>query len=145
VTHPDIRLGSISDVRGMSEVVQKHWEEVCRAKHLMVLDPWWEKYEAMEQNGILFTLLAGDVGYSVNFCMPHLHYRGLVCAQNDVLFVDPEHRGGLGKALIQDTEDEAARRGARAMFWHAKQATSLDALLPRIGYELFEHIYMRDL
>lgn len=131
-------------------LLRAHWEEIARNKGLMVLAPDWDRYAAIEASGTLFVLGAYDdagelVGYSVTFVDTHLHYSGLVCATNDVLFVAPEHRGGLGRQLMAETEREATARGARLLLWHAKQGTALDALLPRLGYAVQDIIYSKEL
>ena len=72
----------------------------------MKLKPNWPMYESVDQNGFLFIYLAMQddvcIGYSMNIIMHHFHYADLRVAQNDVLFVKKEFRGGrLGLRLLK--------------------------------------------
>ncbi len=116
----------------------------------MVLKPDLERYVALEAAGALLGLMAyiGDeiVGYSVNVISRHLHYADLVCAHNDVLFVAAAHRESpLGLRLIRETRRAAKARGAHLMLWHAKEATALANILPKMGCKVQEIIYSEEL
>ncbi len=145
-----IRRITIAELREQSpELLRAHWLEVAKRRDLMVLDPDWPRYEAMEAAGSLLCLGAfvdgAMVGYSVSIVSPHLHYAGLVTAQNDVLFVSEPHRKSrIGLGLIRATEQEAKERGARLVSWHAKEATALHELLPALGYGVHETIFARE-
>ncbi len=130
-------------------LLQAHRDELATARHLMEVAPHLEAYRALEQNGALLALVAyrGDeiAGYSINFTGPHLHYSGLRYAQNDVLYVKPEHRGGrLGVRLMRETERLARERGARMMMWHAKPGTALEQMLPRMRYGVQDIVYSKE-
>lgn len=146
-----IETDRVADVIDLSTALQtEHWEEIAKNKHLMVLAPDVEKYARIEQAGKLFAVLAYDgdemVGYSVNILDNNLHYRDLVQAQNDVLFVKPTHRAGrLFMRLREATLRMAAARGVRLMLWHAKEATPLAEILPRLGCKVQDIIYSEEL
>lgn len=133
------------------DMLRAHYDEVALHKDLMVLRPRWEVYHLMQEAGTLFALGARVdgllVGYSASFIADHLHYASLRYAQNDVLFVAPEHRKTrLGIRLISETETEAKARGARMMLWHAKPQTPLDFLLSRSDrYSVQDVIYSKRL
>jgi GNAT superfamily N-acetyltransferase len=131
-------------------LLEAHWHESARNKHLMVLKPDVARYQALEAAGALLSLVAyvdeTIVGYSVNIVSPHLHYADLLCAHNDVLFVAGEYRTTpLGLKLIRETERAARARGAHLMLWHAKQDTALSNILPRMGCKVQEIIYTKEL
>lgn len=131
-------------------LLDEHWHESARNKHLMVLKPDLARYEALEAAGALLGLFAyvdGEiVGYSVNVLSPHLHYVDLVCAHNDVLFIAKSHRNSpLGLRLIRATRRAAAARGAHLMLWHAKEGTPLSQILPKLGCKVQEIIYSEEL
>lgn len=137
-------------IANAGQLLQEHWEEVAKNKGIMVLKPDNRRYIAMEQHGILFTLVAYDhgklVGYSLNFINQHLHYADLRYAQNDVLFVKDEYRNSpWGLKLIKETERVAREKGARMMLWHAKQGTQLDKIMPRLKYGVQDIIYSKEL
>jgi GNAT superfamily N-acetyltransferase len=134
----------------VAELLAMHVDELASHKHLMKLDPAIETYEAMEDGGMLASLFVYDeneklIGYSVNFIVPHLHYSELVTCQNDVLFIHPDHRHGrIGMRLIAATEQLAKERGAKLISWHVKENTTLQALMPRLGYKVQEITYMKE-
>ena len=133
-----------------ASLLDAHWEESARNKHLMVLKPDVARYAAMEAAGALLSLVAyidGEVvGYSVNIITPHLHYSDMICCMNDVLFTAKEHRQSpLGLKLIRDTERAAKARGAQLMLWHAKEDTSLSCILPKMGCKVQEITYSKEL
>jgi GNAT superfamily N-acetyltransferase len=131
-------------------LLEAHWHESARNKHLMVLKPDVARYQALEAAGALLSLVAyvdeTIVGYSVNIVSPHLHYADLLCAHNDVLFVAKEYRErSLGLKLIRETERAARARGAHLMLWHAKEDTALSSILPKMGCKVQEIIYTKEL
>ncbi len=126
----------------------EHWEEVAKNKQVMVLNPDVERYRLMESAGMVMSLGAfidGEmVGYSVSFIGTHLHYAGLIYANNDVIYVRKDCRNGkAGVQLIKETERMAKERGAKLMLWHAKESTAFDSLLPRLGYGVQDVIYSK--
>ena len=127
-----------------------HWEEIALNKRIMVPKPDIEQYQALERAGRLLILAAHApdgalAGYSVNFLTHHLHYADLRVLSNDLLYVAKAHRRGrLGLRLIRATEARAKDAGAQLVLWHAKPATALDALLPRLGYGVQDVIYSQE-
>jgi hypothetical protein len=146
----DIRLGSYKDVAQAAALLDEHWIELAKNKDLMVLSPALERYEAMENADFMFTLCAyldGElIGYSTNFIVTHMHYSGLLVCSNDLLFISKPYRNSsLGGNLIRVTEEEAVKRGAKLMLWHAKENTPLSACLPKMGCKVQEVIYSKEL
>lgn len=145
-----IELSDIHQLRPeVGELLKDHWKEVARNKSLMVLDPDWEKYQALDDSGVLLTLAARRqgrlVGYSVTIIGQHLHYRGLTVATNDVIYLSPGARSMTGFRLVSETEQHAAIRGAELFSWHAKPGTALDRLLKKRQYGVQDIIYSRQL
>lgn len=144
-----IRRTTIAELReSAAELIRAHWDEVALSKDLMVLDPNWSKYELLEVGGGLVSVGAyvddALVGYSVGLVTGHLHYKGLVYYQNDVLFVATDHRrSSVGLALIAASEEMAAAMGAKMACWHAKQNTALERLLEARRYAVQDIIYSR--
>lgn len=145
-----IREGSVFEALSSSDILEEHWNELVKRKHLLKVNPHNEVYKCLEDNGQLFTLIAECdnkmVGYSVNTLTPHLHYMDVMVCANDLLFVLKEYRNSpLGIKLIKETEKLARERGAQVMTWHAKPNTPLDKILPRLSNNLHEHIYTKEL
>jgi GNAT superfamily N-acetyltransferase len=127
-------------------LLEAHREELTTNPDLMVLDPDIARYQTLEAAGALLSLglFKGDdlVGYSINNMFTHSHYGGLLVCQNELLFLAKAHRRGMaGVRLIAATEQTARDRGADMMLWHAKPRTTLDRMLPRMGYRTQDIVY----
>lgn len=139
------RMGSL-----LLPLLEEHWNESAKNKHLMILKPDIEKYKLFEQLGAIITLFAyvedKIVGYSCNIIQPHMHYSDLICAYNDVLFVAKEYRNSpLGIRLIKETEKAVKAKGVKLLLWHAKENTTLAKILPKMGCNLQELIYSKEI
>lgn len=127
-----------------------HREELTTEKDIMEFDPDVATYRVLEECGKLVSLgaYAGDVlvGYSINIVSCHLHYRKLLYASNDVLYLAPDFRNQKhGNLLIDATELACHNKGAQMLLWHAKPDTALSVILPRKGYKVQDIIYMQRL
>ena len=147
----DIKLATVDEMLAEASILfEEHFEEIARNKQVMKLKPDELTYRKMEDAGQIFILSARQsdvlIGYSVNFVTNHLHYADLRIAQNDLLFISKEHRGGrIGLKLIRETERHATSLGGKLMLWHCKENTTLSALLPRINYGVQDIIYSKEL
>jgi GNAT superfamily N-acetyltransferase len=137
-------------------LLEEHYAELATVPDIMLLKPDVERYQTLEAAGNLFAIGMFDthvdahvdagvetlVGYSVNIVCTNLHYGDLLMCQNDLLFVRKSHRRGMtGMRLITATERAAKDRGVKMMLWHAKPGTTLDRMLPRLGYGIQDIIY----
>ena len=151
VPKTEIRLCTLDKFKVKADpLFQEHYEEIALRKDLMELKPNWPLYDALDQSGSLFIYLAmqGDVciGYSMNLVANHLHYADLKYSQNDVLFIKKEFRGGrIGLRLMKVTEEHAKFLGCKVMLWHAKERTTLAALLPRLKYGVQDIMFSKEL
>ena len=151
VPKTEIRLCTLDEFKVLAEpLFEEHYEEIARNKQIMKLKPNYHLYEALNSTGWLFIYVAMQddvcIGYSMNIMMHHLHYADLRVAQNDILFVKKELRGGrLGLRLLRATEDHARSNGCKLMLWHAKENTALDKLLPKLKYGVQEIMYSKEI
>lgn len=133
----DIRTSTVAEMREHAmPLLRAHWVEVGRNRDVMVLNPKWIAYEAMEKAGMLLALAAWDgeqlVGYSATFVIENIHYSPIIYAQNDVIFVEQSKRGaGVFLRLRDETEARAEAMGAVEVRWHAKSGTALDRKMAR--------------
>lgn len=147
----EIREASVQQMLdSATELFKEHYDEIALNKQVMVLEPFVEKYLALEAQNEIFVLAlhSGDevIGYSVNFLFNHVHYAKLRVCSNDLLFVSKEHRNGrAGYMLIKETEKFAKQRDAQLMFWHAKPNTALEKLMPRLGYGYQDIIFSKEI
>ena len=147
----DIRFSSVDEMLAHANVLfEEHYEEIALNKEVMKLKPDEKTYRNLEQMRKIFILSAWQddvlIGYSVNFVLNHPHYADLVLTQNDLLFIKKEMRGSrAGLRLIKETETHATSLGCKLMLWHAKENTTLAALLPRLKYGVQDIIYSKEL
>ena len=151
ISKTEIKLATVDEMLAEAQTLfDEHYEEIARNKHVMVLKPDEETYRKSEEMGTIFILSARQndqlIGYSVNFVTNHLHYADLKLAQNDLLFISKEHRGGrIGLKLIKETEKHATLLGCKLMLWHAKESTTLAHMLPRLKYGVQDIIFSKEL
>jgi len=129
-------------------ILAEHYDELTRDKDVVKLAPNWEGYESLERAGKLYTISAWDdgelVGYSVFLYGTSLHYRETMFAVNDVLFLRASHRvGSTGLRLIRECEKQLAVLGVKKIIWRVKYGTTMEKLLPRMGYESEEHTFTK--
>lgn len=141
---------SIEEILEDEFLLEENWEAVAKNKQIMLLSPDREKYLNLSKNNQLICLAAKIdgvmVGYSVNILQYHLHYSNLFFCNNDVIFLCEDLRNTpLGLRLIKQTEKAAKAKGAKLMLWHAKEGTSLDKLLPKMGCKVQDIIYSKEL
>jgi GNAT superfamily N-acetyltransferase len=131
-------------------LLSDHRDELATHRNLMVLKPDVEKYRALEDQGKLITIALYDgetiVGYSVTMLTGHLHYSDLSLAYNDVLYVHPQYRkGSWGVKLIKMTEQVAKERGMQLILFHGKEHTLFSNLMPRLGYQVQDIVFSKEL
>lgn len=120
-------------------LLEMHYDELTMHKEVVKLDPDWQRYAELEHAGKLHIYTARQdgvlIGYSFFFLQPHIHYRSLMVAMNDVLFLHPDHRNGMtGIRLIKTSEQGMKSLGAHKIVWHAKYSNDLQSILQRLGY-----------
>lgn len=134
-----IEAYGLSIIEDIKPLIQLHYEEIALHQDLIPLDPDWEKYKRLADQGMLFIATARDqdvlVGYSVFFIIDHMHYRSTRMASNDVLFLHPKYRTGMtGVRLIKFCEAELAKQKVVKVMWHIKFAHDFRKILYRLGY-----------
>ena len=151
VAETRIELSTLDNLKVVvGSLFEEHYEEIALNKKVMVLKPNWDVYYKAEELGTMFMFLAmkGDecLGYSLNFVINHLHYADLDYCQNDILFVQKEHRNSrLGLKLMKATENHAKSLGCKLMLWHCKEKTPLNEILPRLNYGVQDIVYSKEL
>nr|DAN64072.1 MAG TPA: acetyltransferase [Caudoviricetes sp.] len=104
-------------------------------------------YRVLEESGaaVAFGLFSDGalVGYVSGFVVRHLHY-DFVVAQHDLLFVEPRFRKGRAALrLLGLFEEEARRRGAVRILYHAKPDSVFARLLERTGARCEEFVFCK--
>lgn len=128
-------------------ILWEHWAEVAHYTDIP-LEPNWPQYEAMEAGGLLRIYTVRDqcfalIGYCIYVVAPGLHYASITYANQDILYLSPEHRRGrTGRNLLRFTELELKGEFGRVLvLQHVKVAHNFGPMLVRDGYEPIDTIY----
>ena len=136
----DLKIESLFDILSEMELLtEQHYQEITLYKDKVKLNPDWLLYKKLEENNQFFLFTARVncelVGYSAFFVKPHIHYKELIVASNDVLFLNKKHRTGLtGIKLIKYSEQKLKEFGANKITWHVKYSNDFRPILHRMGY-----------
>lgn len=131
-------------------LIAKHWHEIATYEDIP-LDVDSDTYRKAEAAGRLCILTVRSqgqlVGYAVFILTQHLHYRGSMCANQDVFYLDPSFRGRwIGVQLIKACDRLLKSKGVQVVTQHVKMTHPiLGRLLAREGYEPIEQIYSKRL
>lgn len=133
----------------IAPLLKKHWMELSHYPDIP-LEPDYDFYARVEKAGNLRIYTVREqgslIGYGIFIVNHNKHYRSSFQAVQDVLFVDPEHRGTAGVRLTDFIDMELANDGVQVVYQHVKKAhPQLGKLLLRKGYEEVETIYARRL
>jgi len=125
---------------------EKHYQEIAWKKDKIKLNVDYKKYESIFKLGQLKIYTAREDGliiaYAWWFVITHLHYMDCMKAMNDVLYVDPDKRGGrTGIKLIQFSELELKKLGVHTIGMHIKKSFDWGIVAERLGYEPVETLY----
>ena len=137
--------------RDADHMLVEHWKEMSSFPDVP-LDPdwaWCEDIEAANKLLIYTARLRGElVGYATFIGLqPHRHYRSLICAFNDLVWVSPDHRGhGIAKGLFNFFENDLKQRGINVIQMRTKtKHPQLAMMLEARGYTSDEAEYVRRL
>ena len=134
--------------KDIKPLLQDHWEEIAVNKSVIKMNPDWEAYHNLEDNGALkiFTARSDDtlIGYFVVLIRHHIHYKDHIFAANDVLFLKQEHRKGLtGPKLMKFAEKCLKEDGVSVLVINTKRHKPFDGLLEWLGYSHVENVYSK--
>lgn len=127
----------------------EHWRELALNKDAIPLDPDWDKFYALDVQGVLRVLTVrldtALVGYLFLFVGPHLHYRSTLWGHVDMFWTDPVVRSGwtgvrLFKHLIRDAKVMGAANLTIATKHHF-MGNRVTKLLQRLGFSPIETVH----
>ena len=126
-------------------LLKQHWAEIAHHKDI-ALDPDVEFYHKADALGMVRVFTAREdealIGYAVFFVKPNVHYKQVLVAQQDILFVQKDKRG-FGAKFIAWCDEQLKAEGVQMSMHHVKEAHNFSPLLRRLGYELVDLIYVR--
>lgn len=125
-----------------------HYEEVAMYKDKIKLNPSFKWYYQQHKAGALHIVVARDegkvVGYFVTIISTNPHYQDHLFGVNDILYVDPSHRGTtLAVRLFKYAEEKLRERGVSVMTLHMKTAHPFTDFAERLGYDQAEYNYTK--
>lgn len=134
--------------KDIKPLLQDHWEEIAVNKSVIKMNPDWDAYHNLEDNGALkiFTARSDDtlIGYFVVLIRNHIHYKDHIFAANDVLFLKQEYRKGLtGPKLMKFAEKCLKEDGVSVLVVNTKRHKPFDGLLEWLGYSHVENVYSK--
>jgi GNAT superfamily N-acetyltransferase len=132
--------------KDVGDLLKKDYEEIEHNKELRSLDPDWDIYTILEEQGSLMIFTCRDglklVGYFVVVTTPDLHSKGSTLAVADVIFLDKDYRSGLtGYKLFKFAEDCVRKDGLKSLHVTTTEMNPIDPLMIRLGYSKIETKY----
>jgi len=132
----------------MQELIVDHWEEIAVNKDKIKLNPDWEFYRKVADEGYLgvYTVRSDSklVGYFIVVAIANPHYKDHIFATNDILFLRKEYRKGLtGVKLLKFAEQDLKTKGISVIVINTKVHIPFDKVLERLKYNLTERVYSK--
>ena len=126
----------VEDAKGL---LDDHWEEVALNKDKIKINPDWDAYYTLQEQGKLKVFTARDegvlVGYFVVFVSPHIHYKDHLFAKNDLIYLAPSHRKGFtGIKLIKFAEGCLKEDGVSVLVVNTKNRKPFHKLMIFLGF-----------
>lgn len=134
--------------KDIKPLIEEHWEEIALNKFSIKLNPDWEAYHNLQENGVLKIFTARSdaalIGYFVVLIRKHIHYKDHIFSANDVLFLKQEYRKGLtGAKLMKFAEKCLKEDGVSVLVVNTKRHKPFDGLLEWLGYSHVENVYSK--
>lgn len=105
-------------------------------------NPRLKVYENSCIEGWLINYVVRDNGIPIGYCNLYItsdmHNSELI-AQEDTIYIVPEHRNGIGKSLIKYVHDDLARRNVKRLNITTSTDLRVGKLLGRMGYAQTAH------
>lgn len=134
--------------RQIEPLIKRHWEEIALNKDAIKLNPDWKEYARLSDSGALRIYTAREdgelVGYFVVIVSKSIHYKDHLFANNDIIFIDKEHRKGTaGIRLIKYAVEQLEAEGITLININTKVHQAFDVVLERQGFNLIERVYSK--
>ena len=123
-----------------------HYNEIALNQDRIKLNPDWDVYNELEQQGKLKIFTARDtdtlVGYFVVVVGVNMHYKDHTFACNDIIYLHKEYRKGFaGIKLIKFAKKCLTEDGVSVLAINTKVHQPFDKVLERLGFNLIERVY----
>ncbi len=144
ITYHEENLRSV--IAEAKPLLMKHWEEIANHKDTRPLNPDFEKYFLLNDQGIIriFTVrYQGQlVGYASFVISENLHYKDWKYASCDIYYLAPELRKiGIGTEMFTKIEEWLKTVGVISVIVHEKTNHLHSELFKSLDYKHTENIY----
>jgi GNAT superfamily N-acetyltransferase len=142
------------ELRGFGEIfpvleplLRQHYAEMAERMRGLGMEvspykPRWEQYRRASEGGWLLTFLLWSddtpVGDAMVYITNDMHNGDLI-AQEDTIYVLPEHRRGAGRLLANAVHEELRRRGVKRLNVTTSTDLRVARWLERQGYKHVAH------
>lgn len=134
----------------INEMVFVHAEETDLYQDKFSLNPDFDLYLSLEEQGILRMYTARDeeglAGYLIFLVTNHPHYKDQMYANNDLVYVKPEHRGGKAevvRGMFSLAEENLKEEGISVICVSMKAHMPFDKTAEYMGYDKAEIVYSK--
>jgi len=149
MTHLELIIKSVDLESVLPEVLPmmaSHFKEISHLEG--EFDPDVSKYVQMNKAGSYEFICAyiGDsiVGYAGYFMGPHQHSKSKLVAYQDMIYLAPICRGGgLGRMLIQESDNILQAKGAHSIMNSVPCKNDFGQMLEGLGYIYTDKLYIR--
>ena len=123
--------------------------ELCWRQEKIKLKVRYDLYQSMVYQNLVHAYVSrtdsGTIdGYALWVLTPSLHYADIMVGNNDIIYVDPQHRGyGLIHKLLNFSETELHKVGCNVLSLHIKMWKDWSMIAERHGYEKTEFLLQK--
>lgn len=135
----------------IEQMFRAYYHETPAHKGLPPYDFNWKLYGGLSIDGKLLVITARDGqatmrGVNMYIIMEHPHHAGLIVAECDSLATAHTHRGqGIGRKMIELGEHVLRNKGIHRVLHHYRTVYPEEPVFPKVGYELVQQTYSKDL
>jgi len=131
-------------------LLERHRLEVAKFPDLMKLEIDADMYRLLEGKDRLYIASAREngelIGYFSIFVNNHHHYKRLLVATEDVIYVRPDHRDPFTGILLLRFGEQAMRtRGCHVIIGRTKVEHDHGRIYQRLGYHPMDTVWIKRL
>ena len=132
----------------MAYLWPKHWKQVAMNQDKVPLDPDYEQYQKLQNDGALHVVTCRHdgklVGYHITIVRTHLHYKGTLFGMTDVYFIDNEYRNGwTGIRLFREVERSLKKRGVKVLTTGTKLSIDMSSIFRYLRWVNSENLFIK--
>ena len=132
----------------VTPLVYEHGAETDHYQEYFTVDPDFKSYEVLSNADLLRIYTARDegklVGYLFFIVQNNPHYKTVVYACNDLIYVHPDYRNkSVVQSMFSFAEDELKEAGVSVITFHFKAHMDHPELAKVMGYDRAEIMYSK--